>query len=114
MKTSIEKILTEENLRLSYENLSDINETFISEARDGIIDEYFEILQCYITNKKKKNIHTAFVAQKSGLPELTIKRFENLKTVPKISTIIKILHAVGLKLTVVPTNFTHCETQIDQ
>lgn len=101
MKSSIETIL-ESPESISEESIKEINKTFINEILDGTLDSYYEILNQYIHAKKEKNILTSDISNHTGLPELTVKRFENLKSVPRVLTAIKILHAVGLQLTVVP------------
>ena len=101
MKDSIESILESPD-PLSSEKINEVNQIFINELSNGTLDSYYKILSQYIKAKKAQNILTADVSNESGLPESTIKRFENLQVVPKVLTVIKILRAVGLKLTVTP------------
>lgn len=101
MKSSIEILLDSDSL-LDSDDIGNINQTFLSDLSDGSLRNYLSILNEYIKQKKENGLSTFNISQKSHLPELTIKKFENLKTVPKILTVLKILRSVGLKLAVVP------------
>ena len=59
---------------------------------------YFSILSKYLDAKRRRNMSISDVATSSNLPEMTIKRFENLQSIPKVLTLLKILKAVGLGL----------------
>ena len=101
MKSLIESML-ENPETISEGGIKEVNKIFIDEILDGTLDIYYEILNQYIHAKKDKKMLTSDVSNKSNLPELTVKRFENLQNVPKLITAIKLLRAVGLHLTVIP------------
>lgn len=101
MKKSIEDLLDDSSI-LNKENLENINEVLLSSLINASSNEYFEILNAYIKAKKIHNLTTQKVAERSELPELTVKRIENLKTIPKALTLIKLLKSVNLRLGVFP------------
>lgn len=109
MKVTIENLL-DDGLKITPENSREISEMFINEITDGNVDEYCKILNTYIKSKKNLKLLTSDVSRESGLPEITIKKFENLQVFPRILTVIKILKTVGLKLTVVPIEDKRLET----
>lgn len=102
MKKNVKGLIGEKSPAISLENINEINASLTEEFVSGTLDEYFKILDEYIKKKELLNMTTATVAQKSNFPELTIKRFENLQCIPKITNLIKILNAVELNLAVVP------------
>lgn len=110
MKPTIENLL-DNGFVVNSENSKDICKLFVNEITEGNMDEYFKILNIYIKTKKQMELLTSDISQKSGLPEITIKKFENLQVVPKVLTVIKILKTVGLKLTVVPIDDNQIRSQ---
>lgn len=111
MKASIENLL-DDGFKINSENSKDIRELFVNEIIEGNVDEYFKILNTYIKTKKNLKFLTSDVSKESGLPEITIKKFENLQVVPRILTVIKILKTVGLRLTVVPIEDSQIEPNL--
>lgn len=99
MKKTIEDLVSsKDESQLTNEDKSNIKKIFLGTLMDGTIDTYFYIVSQYLSAKRQNKMTTADVAKLSDLPEMTVKRFENLQTIPKIITILKILKAVGLKL----------------
>lgn len=103
MKRNIELLVEEKDIGVlgkgDIETISNIIfETFTSKS----VDVYLDILNEYIIKKKSLKLNSASVAEKCDLPEATLKRFENLQTIPKALTLIKALNAVNLKLIAVP------------
>ena len=80
-----------------------INDFFINGMKDSDSLQYFNILSMYHKHKRRKNLTTKIISKKTGLPELTIKRIENLQVIPKMSTMLKILDAVDLKFSICST-----------
>lgn len=100
MKMTIEDFIN--NPSINTENIDGVNEAIINTLFNSETNNYFEILHSYMNNKKKNELTTSNVARMSDFPELTIKRFENMQNIPKITNLIKILNAVGLKLVAIP------------
>lgn len=71
-----------------------------SVLNDKNLDVYFQILNSYIYCKEERGLTIKEIAKISEIPEQTIMRFENLKTIPQTTTLIKILDAVGLELSI--------------
>lgn len=67
---------------------------------DKNLDVYFQILRSYIYYKEERGLTIKEIAKISEVPEQTIMRFENLKTIPQTTTLIRILDAVGLELSI--------------
>lgn len=102
MKQMIEDLVSsKDQSQLTDEDRASIKEVFLNTLTDGTIDTYFCIVSQYLSAKRQNKMTTADVAKQSELPEMTIKRFENLQTIPKIITLLKILKSVGLKLTTI-------------
>lgn len=100
MKQTIEDLVSsKDSSQLTDEDKNNIREIFLNALTDGTIDTYFYIISQYLHAKRQNEMTTADVAKLSQLPEMTIKRFENLQTIPKVITLLKILKAVGLTLT---------------
>lgn len=64
------------------------------------LDLYYQLLNQYVYAKEEREMTIKQISEKSEVPEQTIIRFENLKSIPQTTTLIKILDAVGLELTV--------------
>ena len=82
--------------------VEDVSEIMLKILESEAHREYFEIVNKYMLQKKELNMTLTSVAEISGSPILTVRRFENLKHYPNIITLIKLLNTVGLKLTVAP------------
>lgn len=102
MKPIIEELINDNSLKINKENIQGISESIVEELLSSEMSNYFEILNAYINKKKEKDMSTSVVARTSEFPELTIKRFENIQSIPKVTNLIKVLHSVGLKLIAVP------------
>lgn len=101
MKESIEELVSSNNdTQLSDADRESINEIFLEVLTDESVKKYFEIVSQYIDARRSKELLISEVAKKSNLPEMTVKRFENLQTIPKILTLLKILKSVGLEVVV--------------
>lgn len=101
MKESIEELISSNSdIQLSDADKKSINEVFFEVLTDDSVKMYFEIVSKYIDARRSKELLISEVAKKSNLPEMTVKRFENLQTIPKILTLLKILKSVGLEVVV--------------
>ncbi len=75
--------------------------TIVYNILDDIhLDLYFQLLNQYVYAKEEREMTIKQISEKSEVPEQTIMRFENLKSIPQTTTLIKILDAVGLELVV--------------
>lgn len=102
MKATIEALLENPVLLKEEGNSANVSDIFIEELISGVIDEYFDILNKYIKAKKDLEMLNSDISKNSGLPDITIRKCENLQTIPRVFTLIKLLHSVGLKLTTEP------------
>ena len=102
MKRTIEELIEDTSTKITEENIKGISEVIVDDLLSDFMQNYFDILSKYIKTKKEKDLSTPFVARKSELPELTVKRVENIQSIPKVTNLIKMLNSVGLKLAVVP------------
>ena len=106
MKSEIESLIDPDNSTLEGGDGTCIEEHIKQVILETLQDEstifYFDILKQYIKTKKSLGITTKEIALRSGLPEMTVKRFENLHTTPQITTVIKILASIGMRLNIIP------------
>lgn len=111
MKKDIEFLLETYNLE-SYDpqNPDDVSKLIIKIMQSEAQDDYFKILSTYNKYKKAKKLNISNVSEGAGVPTLTVRRFENLQHFPNVLTLINILHAVGLKLSVTPIE-SECSQQ---
>lgn len=101
MKYAIEKLLLSYDIsQLTDSDKVSIKDIFLQSVSDEIINSYFSILLQYLNAKRDKKMSTDAVAKASGFPPTTIKRFENLQTIPQALTLMKILNSVGVELSV--------------
>lgn len=87
---------------LSIDDKSTISSAIIESFTEDTVQIYFDLLVQYLKVKQKRCLTTDTVAKKCDLPPTTIKRFENLQTIPKALTLFKILKSVGLEIRAVP------------
>lgn len=99
MKQVIEELLSsKDDSQLTQDDKDNIKNIILTTLMDDSVDMYFSILSKYLDAKRRRNMSISDVATSSNLPEMTIKRFENLQSIPKVLTLLKILKAVGLGL----------------
>lgn len=102
MKQTIEELLSSnDSSQLTGGDRLSVKNIFLNSLSDDAINSYFTILSRYLKAKRQKAMSTNDVAHSSGFPPTTIKRFENLQTIPQALTLIKILKSVGLGINVV-------------
>jgi predicted transcriptional regulator len=65
------------------------------------IDELTAIVSAMIEKRNALGISQRELAQLCGLPQSSIARIESGKTTPKLDTLLKIMHPLGLKLKLV-------------
>lgn len=65
------------------------------------IDELTNIVSAMIDKRTALGITQRELAQLCGLPQSSIARIESGKTTPKLDTLFKIIHPLGLKLKLV-------------
>ena len=65
------------------------------------IDELTNIVSAMIDKRTALGITQRELAQLCGLPQSSIARIESGRTTPKLDTLLKIIHPLGLKLKLV-------------
>lgn len=65
------------------------------------IDELTAIVSAIIEKRNNLGISQRELAQLCGLPQSSIARIESGKTTPKLDTLLKIMHPLGLKIKLV-------------
>ncbi len=65
------------------------------------IDELTAIVSAIIEKRNNLGISQRELAQLCGLPQSSIARIESGKTTPKLDTLLKIIHPLGLKIKLV-------------
>lgn len=65
------------------------------------IDELTGIVSAMIEKRNALGISQRELAQLCGLPQSSIARIESGKTTPKLDTLLKIMHPLGLKIKLV-------------
>lgn len=65
------------------------------------IDELTAIVSAMIEKRNALGISQRELAQLCGLPQSSIVRIESGKTTPKLDTLLKIMHPLGLKIKLV-------------
>lgn len=65
------------------------------------IDELTAIVSAMIEKRNALGISQRELAQLCGLPQSSIARIESGKTTPKLNTLLKIMHPLGLKIKLV-------------
>lgn len=101
MKKSIEELVTNGNGKeLTEVSKAKIRDDLLAKLSDSSTDYYFQIVSAYMRARRAKGMTTVQVAKDSGVPEITVHRFENLQNIPSTTTLLKILKAVNLKLIV--------------
>ena len=66
------------------------------------IEEQAQIITAIIKQRNSKGMSQRELAKLCNMPQSSIARIETMKTAPKIDTLLKIFHNLGLKLTVTP------------
>ena len=84
------------------EKIEHVSKLMAKMAESVDLDEYLKIVSSYNAMKKEKQLNIIQIARIAETPELTIRRFENLQSIPNILTLIKILRAVGLTVSTQP------------
>lgn len=64
------------------------------------VEELAYIVSNLIQRRNELNLSQRDLAILCGLPQSSIARFETMKTIPNIDTVIKIMKPLGLQLTV--------------
>ena len=65
------------------------------------VDELTSIVSAMIDKRTALGITQRELAQLCGLPQSSIARIESGRTTPKLDTLLKIIHPLGLKLKLV-------------
>lgn len=108
MKNGIESlILSGKERKLNNADTQYISNIIMSIIDDDIVSDYFFIIGQYQSQKKSKGLNAPQISDLSGVPESTIRRTENLRNIPNVTNLMKMLRTVGLKLTVEPV----CESR---
>lgn len=58
------------------------------------------IISAVIEQRNLKGISQRELAFECGIPQSSVARMESFATIPKLDTLIKVMHQLGLKLTV--------------
>ena len=65
------------------------------------IEEQAKIISAVIEQRNALGLSQRDLAEVCGIPQSSVARIESFQTTPNLSTLLKILRALGLKLTVV-------------
>lgn len=87
---------TWQNYKNHVQSLDDENKLLIEE-----IDELTTIVSTMIDKRTALGISQRDLAALCGLPQSSIARIESGRTTPKLDTLLKIIHPLGLKLKLV-------------
>lgn len=103
MKKEIESLIEGFNLEsFDPQNIEEVTDVVIKIMESKSQNEYFEIMNRYVSQKKALRMSTSDVSRSSGVPLFTVRRFENLHSCPNVLTLMNMLRAVGLKITLMP------------
>lgn len=64
------------------------------------IEEVSAIVSSIIERRQELGMSQCALAERCGIPQSSVARIETLKTTPKLDTLIKLMQALDLKLTV--------------
>lgn len=64
------------------------------------IEELSALISAVIRQRNDLGLTQRELAELCGLPQSSVARIETMKTTPKLDTFLKILHPLGLKLTI--------------
>lgn len=67
------------------------------------IEALSSIVGAVIEQRNALGISQRELASMCGIPQSSVARIESFKTTPNLDTLVKILHPLGLTLTVTPT-----------
>lgn len=87
---------TWQNYKNHVQSLDDENKLLIDE-----IEELTTIVSTMIDKRNALGISQRDLAALCGLPQSSIARIESGRTMPKLDTLLKIMHPLGLKLKLV-------------
>ena len=87
---------TWQNYKNHVQSLDDENKLLIDE-----IEELTTIVSTMIDKRNALGISQRDLAALCGLPQSSIARIESGRTTPKLDTLLKIMHPLGLKLKLV-------------
>lgn len=68
------------------------------------IEEQAKIISAVIEQRNALGLSQRDLAEICGIPQSSVARIESFQTTPNLSTLLKILRALGLKLAVVKQN----------
>lgn len=83
----------------TWENYKNQLKTLSDEKRRKA-GEIADIVSSIIKRRKELGISQFALAERCGMAQPSIARIETLKTIPKLDTLLKIMQALNLKLTV--------------
>lgn len=107
MKKTIEDVITSSGeVPFSECDTKNISEIIVSVLEDEVLNDYFYILGKYYDAKTAMKLTTTQISKNCGIPELTIRRTENLRNIPNIINLIRMLKSVGLQLVISPISET--------
>ena len=87
---------TWQNYKKHVKNIDDDNKLLIEE-----IDELTNIVSAMIDKRNALGISQRELAELCGLPQSSIARIESGRITPKLDTLLKIIHPLGLRLKIV-------------
>lgn len=64
------------------------------------IEEQAAIISTVIQQRHALGISQRELANRCGIPQSSVARIESMKTTPNLDTLLKIVHQLGLKLTI--------------
>jgi ribosome-binding protein aMBF1 (putative translation factor) len=88
---------------IKYYDFNDLKkEIKLTDEEKAVIEFKIKILGAFIEAREKKGITQKELERQSGIKQSCIARMERCHTLPQITTILKLLHPLGLTLSVVP------------
>lgn len=64
------------------------------------IEELSSIVSSIIKRRNELGISQRALAEQCGIPQSSVARIETFKTMPKLDTLLKLMHPLGLKIQV--------------
>jgi len=80
------------------------NDANVSPAERAQIEFEVELIGKLIEAREAKGLTQAQLAEAAGIKQSAVARLENMKAVPQINTLFKVLTPMGYKLTIVPND----------
>ena len=84
---------------------SDVESSLLSKDELDVIEQLADLTAFVIKERLKSNLTQQALADKAGLKQSAVARFESFGAVPRIDTLCKLAKALGLKVKLEPISF---------